>query len=231
MMSRLGLCGKTFDIVADIYQGSTIAIKTGKVSFTSDIHQQRGVKQGCPLSPLLFNIAIEGLLRHLASSPFGYRIGDKVAINHLAYADDVCVIAGSKVQGQALLDRCVEFTSWAGLTFNAKKCGSICAINNVSPIYVDTNPLHLGNDIIPALTWRQRYKYLGCPAGAGSSHDLSAIKDSLLRDTERIMKSELAEWQKLDAYRRFLSPRLSYVLKISAYNRLKGYALATGTPR
>ncbi|KAL5510064.1 hypothetical protein EMCRGX_G005537 [Ephydatia muelleri] len=214
MMSRLGLCGKTLDIVADIYQGSTIAIKTGKESFTSDIPQQRDVKQGCPLSPLLFNIAIEGLLRHLASSPFGYHIGDKVAINHLAYADDVCVIAGSKMQGQALLDRCVEFTSWAGLTFNATKCGSICAINNVSPMYVDTNSLHLGNDIIPALTWRQRYKYLGCPVGAGSSHDLSAIKDSLLRDTERIMKSELAEWQKLDAYRRFLFPRLSYVLKI-----------------
>ena len=68
MMSRLGLCGKTLDIIADIYDGSTIAIRTGKESYTADIPQQRGVKQGCPLSPLLSNIALEGLLRHLASS-------------------------------------------------------------------------------------------------------------------------------------------------------------------
>ena len=153
-------------------------------------------------------------MRHLTSCPYGYRLSDNITINHLAYADDICVLAGSRMQGQALLDRCVEFTSWAGLTFNAKKCGSLCAVNNVSPVYVDPTPLHLSNDAILALTWRQRYKYLGCPVGAGSSHDLTSIKDSLLRDCEQIMKSQLAEWQKLDAYHRFLSPRLTYVMKI-----------------
>eukprot|EP00731_Ephydatia_muelleri_P013788 Em0007g1098a len=80
--------------------------------------------------------------------------------------------------------------------------------------YVDPTPLHLGADDIPALTWRQRYKYLGCPVGAGSAQDLSSIKDSLQRDTELLMTSPLAEWHKLDAYRRFLYPRLTYALKI-----------------
>ncbi|KAL5509979.1 hypothetical protein EMCRGX_G005436 [Ephydatia muelleri] len=101
-MSRLGLVGKTLTVVADIYRGSTIAIKTGKNSLTPDIPQQRGVKQGCPLSPLLFNIAMEGMLRHLATCPHGYRIGEGVNINHLAYADDVCILAGSRMQGQKL---------------------------------------------------------------------------------------------------------------------------------
>ena len=133
MMARLGLTGKTLDVVSDIYWGSTIAIKTGKDTFTNDIPQRRGVKQGCPLSPLLFNVALEGMLRHLANCSYGYLLGKTININHLAYADDVCILASSRLQGQALLQRCVEFTNWAGLTFNAKKCGSICAINNVSP--------------------------------------------------------------------------------------------------
>ena len=214
MMSRLGLCGKTLEVVGDIYRNSTIAIKTGRDSFTPDIPQNRGVKQGCPLSPLLFNITLEGLLRHLASCNYGYRLRGLSSINHLAYADDVCVIAGSKQQGQALLDRCVEFTTWAGRTFNEQKCGSLCAVNNVSPMYIDPNPLHLGPDNIPALSWRQRYKYLGCPVGAGSSQDLSAIRGPLLRDCEAIMMSQLAEWQKIDAFRRFLFPRLSYAFKV-----------------
>ena len=214
MMSRLGLHGKSLDIVADIYKDATIAIKTGKDSFTADIPQHRGVKQGCPLSPILFNFAIEGLLRHLHSSTYGFHLGDAITINHLAYADDICILAGSKMQGQALIDLCVEFTTWAGLTFNAKKCGSLCAINNVSPIRIDPTPLHLGDDTIPALTWKQRYKYLGCPVGAGTAHDLTSIKDSLLQDTQKIMTSQFAEWQKLDAFRRFLFPRLTYVLKI-----------------
>ena len=94
MMSRLGLTGKTIDIVTDIYTDATVAIKTGRDSYTANIAQRRGVKQGCPLSPLLFNIALEGLLRHLKSCSYGFPISGTVLLNHLAYADDVCILAG-----------------------------------------------------------------------------------------------------------------------------------------
>ena len=214
MMSRLGLTGKTIDIVTDIHTDATVAIKTGRDSYTANVAQRRGVKQGCPLSPLLFNIALEGLLRHLKSCSYGFPISGTVLLNHLAYADDVCILAGSRMQAQALLDRCLQFTTWAGLTFNPQKCGTLCSMNAVSPTYVDPEPFHLGAAPLPALTWRQRYKYLGCPVGAGSSIDMSAISASYLRDCEVIMSSHLAEWQKLDAYRRFIFPRLQYVFRV-----------------
>ena len=214
MMSRLGLTGKTIDVVNDIYKDATVAINTGRDTYTTDIAQSRGVKQGCPLSPLLFNIALEGLLRHLGSCNHGYSISNSVLLNHLAYADDVCILAGSRMQAQALLDRCTEFTSWAGLTFNPQKCGTLCLRNSTSPVSVDPEPFHLGPAPIPALTWRQRYKYLGCPVGAMSSADLTAISTSYLRDCEVIMSSHLAEWQKLDAYRRFIFPRLQHVFRV-----------------
>ena len=80
------------------------------------------MKQGCPLSPILFNIALEGLLQHLTSSGLGYTIAES-SLNSLAYADDLCVMAASRPQFQTLLNRCSAFTSWAGLTFNPKSVG------------------------------------------------------------------------------------------------------------
>ena len=104
LMERLGLSGALLRVVQDIYSGATISVRTGKDSYTANIPQRRGVKQGCPLSPILFNIVLEGLLRHLSMDPAGYEIGN-TKVNALAYADDVCVMASSKEEAQSLLDR------------------------------------------------------------------------------------------------------------------------------
>ena len=67
-MERLGLPTEMMQIFQDIYRGSSFRVKT-KDSETKDIPQNRGVKQGCPLSAIIFNLALEGLLRGIASSP------------------------------------------------------------------------------------------------------------------------------------------------------------------
>ena len=206
LMERLGLSGSVLDIVRDIYSHSTIAVRTGRELYTPAIPQNRGVKQGCPLSPIVFNIVHEGLLKYLTTNQAGYPIAG-YTINFLAYADNVCVMASTKVELQGLLNQCLEFAEWAGLTFNVKKCGSLCLVNEASRIYADQlfTPL-LGTEHIPALSWEERYKYLGCPVGAYRSptNVLNGI----------VFASQLAEWQKLDAFRRFLLPRLCFVLKV-----------------
>ena len=166
LMGRLGLSGTVLDVVRNIYSHSTIAVRTGRESYMSAIPQNRGVKQGCPLSPILFNIALEGLLRYLSASQAGYTIAG-YNINALAYADDVCVLATSKTDLQGILDRCKEFADWAGLVFNANKSSSLCLVNHTSRLYADHlySP-RLGTNLIPALSWEERYKYLGCPTGA-----------------------------------------------------------------
>ena len=218
MMKRLGLSGTLLRVVQDIYSGASMAVRTGKDSYTANI-PRRGVKQGCPLSPILFNIVLEGLCATTTTSQAGYRIGD-TKVNVLAYADDVCVAASTKEEVQDLLDRCGVFGDWSGFRFfrfNTQKCGSLCMVNQAPCIYVDDlfQP-RLGEEVIPAMKWGDRYRYLGCPTGAYSTkeQDLNSIREALVKDIITIFKSPLAEWQKLDVFRRFLFPRLTFVLQV-----------------
>ena len=129
-------------------------------------------------------------------------------INSLAYVDDVWQLPLSLTQD--ILDKCVAFAQWVGLNFNTKKCAALCSVNQPSCIYVD-NLFYpcLGSGTIPALG----YKYLGCPSGAFRTEEqyLGAEREALLRDADIIFESPMAEWQKLDAFCRFLFPRPSFM--------------------
>ena len=210
MMKWLWQSGSALDIVKDIYSQSTIAIRTGRDTYTHAIAQNRVSSRGA------HNIAFEGLLKLLATNAAGFPLAG-YTINSLAYANDVCVVASSKPELQGLLDQCQAFTTWAGLEFNAKKCGSLCMVNEAPRLHVDHLYLpHLSTEAIPALTWDERYRYLGCPTGANRTpvDALKDLRDSLLHDIGIVFASELAEWQKLDTYHWFLFHRVTFALKV-----------------
>ena len=55
---------------------------------------RNGVRQGGILSPMLFNLYVDGLSRSLNSLNIGCKIGPRL-VNHLAYADDLVLICPS----------------------------------------------------------------------------------------------------------------------------------------
>ena len=83
-------------------------------SITVPIQVQRGVLQGCPASPLLFNICFNSLIKILDSPNYkklGYIWGKKSAqtTNWLQYADDAALIARDQKAAQGLANL---FESW-----------------------------------------------------------------------------------------------------------------------
>ena len=72
-------------------QGATRCVKPG-----------RGVRQGNSLSPVLFNLAMDRTLKKLPAST-GVMVGEH-GVNHLAYADNVVLLAEIKTGLQHLLD-------------------------------------------------------------------------------------------------------------------------------
>ncbi len=72
------------------YRNSNAVVRwNGKISSSFNI--SRGTKQGSILSPLLFNVSIDELLRELKLCNEGVRIGRDL-FNAFAYADDVTIV-------------------------------------------------------------------------------------------------------------------------------------------
>ena len=113
MMYRLDVPLHLIDICRDIYGGSTQSLRTSRGN-TPPIPLLRGIKQGCPLSPLLFNLVLEGVIPRLAEFE-GYQFAGGPTIQCLAYADDLCLISGSKEEAQCMVSTTQHFFSWAGL--------------------------------------------------------------------------------------------------------------------
>ena len=63
----------------------------GNYAYSSPFNASNGVKQGGILSPIHFNVYVDDLRFSLNSSNIGGRF-ENIFLNHLCYADDLCLI-------------------------------------------------------------------------------------------------------------------------------------------
>ena len=83
---------------------------------------EKGVRQGCLLSPCLFKLYAEYIMRNagLDELQAGIKIGRR-NINNLRYADDTTLMAESEEEIKSLLMRLKEESERASLKLNIKK--------------------------------------------------------------------------------------------------------------
>ena len=81
------------------------------------------VKQGGIISPMLFNLYTDDLSLKLNCSGIGGYIGTSF-INHLCYADDLCLISLSSSGMQHLLNSCKGYASTHELLYNGSSSPS-----------------------------------------------------------------------------------------------------------
>ncbi|XP_046856059.1 uncharacterized protein LOC124449153 [Xenia sp. Carnegie-2017] len=215
-LKHLGVPNSLVELIISIYKDATTTIITSNGN-TKPIPILAGVKQGCPLSPILFNLCIEIILRGITSK--NHQLGPvkhhSCEISVLAYADDLVVLAKNEYQLQSLLNSASNLAYTIGLEFRPDKCASLAityskrVIGNIQP-----STFIVQDKQIPHLAEEEHYRYLGIPIGL--IRDFSSIQnltDNLCRDLECINNSLLAPWQKLDMIKTFIQPCLTYALR------------------
>ena len=101
----MGIPDHLICLLRNLYKGQQATFRTGHG--TTDWFQiGKGVRQGCILSPCLFNLYAEYIMRNagLEKTQAGIKIAG-IYINNLRYADDTTLVAESEEKLKSLLMR------------------------------------------------------------------------------------------------------------------------------
>ena len=125
----MGFPDQLIELVKDIYTDAETVVKLSKGQETNSIHVNAGVKQGCPISLILFNLTTELLIRVVQSrcnenSDIAFKLhGNPIYV--LAYADDLVLVSHTCDSLQTLLDDVSAAANILNLSFRPDKCASL----------------------------------------------------------------------------------------------------------
>jgi len=85
---------KIATIIKAVYDQSTCNV-LHKNQVLEPIPVLNGVKQGCVLSPLLFNVTLNYVMSTVSTNSAGVKWGLCGKLTDLDYADDICLLAHS----------------------------------------------------------------------------------------------------------------------------------------
>ena len=118
-MREMGLPLQIVHLVQRLFEDqlATVRLNSGLTRWFSI---GRGVRQGCILSPHLFNLYTESFMRELQDINAGVRVGGQI-INELRYADDTVLMANSKGDLIKLITAAKRLSGKYDLLLNVKK--------------------------------------------------------------------------------------------------------------
>ena len=156
VLEELGVNGRMLQIIKSIYANDSAAVRTSE-GISEIFRCLLGVKQGCPLSPTLFGLYIDGLEQHLLQTagidaPTLSALREVVPL--LLYADDLILISTTAKGLQQQLDALASFCQARQLDVNHSKTKVVIFETRRSSCQDFTyNGIHVDRE--------DSYKYLG----------------------------------------------------------------------
>ena len=121
ILKEMGIPDHLTGLLRNLYIGQEATVRTGHRA-TDWFQTGKGIRQGCILSPCLFNLYAEYIMRNTGLEET--QAGIKIAggnINNLRYADDTTLMAESEEELKSLLMKVKEESEKVGLKLHIQK--------------------------------------------------------------------------------------------------------------
>jgi hypothetical protein len=194
-----------------MYENTFIRVRLGN-QVGDPVPYKRGVRQGCPTSPLLFNLYINDILEGMTGCPVE---GLQEGLKGLLFADDTVVVASSR---EELRDKMMLIELWMstnGMGLNPSKCG-VMEISHQYPSPCPT-PINYVGETLPEV---DKYVYLGVEFNRYLNvSEMARYRLEKGRATLECLRRTLSSNKVALEYKRMLianvlTPRLTYGLEL-----------------
>jgi hypothetical protein len=227
IMANLGYPQDAINLIGNIYSNSSTMFFGSYFGKTKLIHIQRGTIQGDTLSPYLFIIFLEPLLRWLERGNLGYILKtSQYTLNSAAYADDLAIITSDIKHIQPQINKIDKFYQWEGMELGIPKCAITgCPNNKPMPAatfkaYIQSHNIKYRNQPIPVLHQNEPYVYLGIqliPSLKWKSQQAITM-NKLIKQTQLLLNSPATLKQKLKIVDTVIRPGIAYSFYVVPYS-------------
>lgn len=214
-LESLGIPQPMVRYLSGVYAGCKTRLE-GDGWTSKAFHPARGVRQGDPLSPIIFNAVTHRLLQKLPNE-IGTDLGD-TKVNAAAFADDLLLFATTPAGLQELIDTTARFLGECGMTINVNKSMtvSIKASAHLKKTAVDENAIFVCDGRrLPALSRSKEWRYLGVmftPEGRSKYQPAQIVRPLLNNLTTAPLKPQ----QRMYALRTMVIPKLYHQLALGS---------------
>jgi hypothetical protein len=165
---RVGVPAPLMRAMQGLYEEDSYVLVDGEKR-TEPVHPTHGVKQGCPLSPMLFSLFISDVSARLDVAAGGDSVTGAAgpgggSVSHLLFADDLTLVALNKECMNRMLEALAVFCADKGMVVNVAKTKAV--LFSASTRAVPTPSLvYKGEEV----EFVREFMYLGLPFSANMS--------------------------------------------------------------
>jgi hypothetical protein len=164
----------------------------GKDFITNPFNLEKGVRQGDPISPILFNIAVQPILNEFHLKFQGFKFSEKnlstPRITYLAYADDLLITSQDITEFKQMIKYLIDTFNSFNIKINPLKSAIFSNVTDISKYNLNS----ITNMNIPIQPIS--YNYLGINISNNLSTDIHITKitksmELIKKDIKRNIKS------------------------------------------
>lgn len=211
-LTRKGVPREVADYIRKMYDSCRTTIFCRKQEKV-EIMLRRGVKQGDPLSPLIFNLILEPIIEKVDRMTEGISLGgEKVSI--LAFADDLLLLAKDRKEATRQSGMIVGFLKELGMHLSIEKSSTVQIVSKGRTWHQADPKLYIANERVPYTDPEQVVAYLGATIGPWKG--LAKVSnEEIIEAVKSVGRMGLKPHQKINMIRTYLLPRFIHKMVAS----------------